>query len=146
MSEEKQRTNGLRTIYTESQREWLKTMSGEFTSRELQFIMNCDNDAVVRLKTRCKYTLHIGVPAHTNGDLIRYRHEFEQMDWNRNAPSSKIRKTAHDERMSAKYNKLLKAAMKHDPNEVQERLRLNGMYITWGEYAKRISMLLNDGR
>lgn len=133
-----ERQKGLRTIFTEEQRNFFARRSNEFSMREWALIMNTDSTGINRLKAR--YNVHLRRKCneeYSTNDLLKVRQEFECMDWDR-----RISKVVREKVKKIEDKKLIKAkinlAKQHDPNAIQERLQLNGMVITWGEYAERL--------
>lgn len=133
-----ERQKGLRTIFTEEQRNFFARRSNEFSIREWTLIMNTDSTGINRLKAR--YNVHLRRKyneEYSPNDLMKVRQEFESMDWDR-----RISKVVREKVKKIEDKKLIKAkinlAKKHDPDAIQERLQLNGMVITWGEYVERL--------
>ena len=137
-----ERQKGLRTIYTEEQREFFVRHSFKYSKREWAFIMNTDLDGVSRLKARYGVCLRYRDDEENSiNDLIRIRNQFEFMDWDRRV--SKIAQDAHKKMEDKKVVEAKIAIVKrHNPDDIQERLRLNGMTISWREYVERLHYLL----
>ena len=136
------RQKGLRTIYTEEQREFFVRHSFKYSKREWAFIMNTDLDGVSRLKARYGVCLRYRDDEENSAnDLIRIRNQFEFMDWDRRV--SKIAQDAHKKMEDKKVVEAkIAIAKRHNPDDIQERLRLNGMTISWREYVERLHYLL----
>ena len=137
-----ERQKGLRTIYTEEQREFFVRHSYKYSRREWAFIMNTDTDGVSRLKARYGVCLRYRDDEENSAnDLIRIRNQFEFMDWDR-----RISKVIQDKHKKMEDKKVVEAkiaiAKRHNPDDIQERLRLNGMTITYREYVERLHYLL----
>lgn len=137
-----ERQKGLRTIYTEEQREFFIRHSYKYSKREWAFIMNTDLDGVSRLKARYGVCLRYRDDEENSAnDLIRIRNQFEFMDWDR-----RVSKVIQDKHKKMEDKKVVEAkiaiAKRHNPDDVQERLRLNGMTITYQEYVERLHYLL----
>ena len=137
-----ERQKGLRTIYTEDQREFFIRHSYKYSRREWAFIMNTDLDGVSRLKARYGVCLRYRDDDENSvNDLIRIRNQFEFMDWDR-----RISKIVQDRQKKMEDKKVVEAkiaiAKRHNPGDIQERLRLNGMTISWREYVERLHYLL----
>lgn len=137
-----ERQKGLRTIYTEEQREFFIRHSYKYSKREWAFIMNTDLDGVSRLKARYGVCLRYRDDEENSAnDLIRIRNQFEFMDWDR-----RVSKVIQDKHKKMEDKKLVEAkiaiAKRHNPDDIQERLRLNGMTISWREYVERLHYLL----
>ena len=137
-----ERQKGLRTIYTEEQREFFIRHSYKYSRREWAFIMNTDLDGVSRLKARYGVCLRYRDDEENSAnDLIRIRNQFEFMDWDR-----RISKVIQDKQKKMEDKKVVEAkiaiAKRHNPDDIQERLRLNGMTISWREYVERLHYLL----
>ena len=137
-----ERQKGLRTIYTEDQREFFIRHSYKYSRREWAFIMNTDLDGVSRLKARYGVCLRYKDDEENSvNDLIRIRNQFEFMDWDR-----RISKIVQDKQKKMEDKKVVEAkiaiAKRHNPEDIQERLRLNGMTISWREYVERLHYLL----
>lgn len=137
-----ERQKGLRTIYTEEQREFFIRHSYKYSKREWAFIMNTDLDGVSRLKARYGVCLRYRDDEENSiNDLIRIRNQFEFMDWDR-----RVSKVIQDKHKKMEDKKLVEAkiaiAKRHNPDDIQERLRLNGMTISWREYVERLHYLL----
>ena len=137
-----ERQKGLRTIYTEEQREFFVRHSFKYSKREWAFIMNTDLDGVSRLKARYGVCLRYRDDEENSvNDLIRIRNQFEFMDWDRRV--SKIAQDAHKKMEDKKVVEAkIAIAKRHNPDDIQERLRLNGMTISWREYVERLHYLL----
>lgn len=137
-----ERQKGLRTIYTEEQREFFVRHSYKYSRREWAFIMNTDLDGVSRLKARYGVCLRYRDDEENSAnDLMRVRHQFEFMDWDR-----RVSKVIQDKHKKMEDKKVVEAkiaiAKRHNPDDIQERLRLNGMTITYREYVERLHYLL----
>lgn len=137
-----ERQKGLRTIYTEEQREFFVRHSFKYSRREWAFIMNTDLDGVSRLKARYGVCLRYrDDEENSTNDLMRVRHQFEFMDWDR-----RVSKVIKDKHKKMEDKKVVEAkiaiAKRHNPDDIQERLRLNGMTITYREYVERLHYLL----
>lgn len=137
-----ERQKGLRTIYTEEQREFFVRHSFKYSRREWAFIMNTDLDGVSRLKARYGVCLRYRDDEENSvNDLIRIRNQFEFMDWDR-----RVSKVIQDKHKKMEDKKVVEAkiaiAKRHNPDDIQERLRLNGMTITYREYVERLHYLL----
>lgn len=137
-----ERQKGLRTIYTEEQREFFIRHSYKYSKREWAFIMNTDLDGVSRLKARYGVCLRYRDDEENSAnDLIRIRNQFEFMDWDR-----RVSKVIQDKHKKMEDKKVVEAkiaiAKRHNPDDIQERLRLNGMTISWREYVERLHYLL----
>ena len=137
-----ERQKGLRTIYTEEQREFFVRHSFKYSKREWSFIMNTDLDGVSRLKARYGVCLRYRDDEENSAnDLIRIRNQFEFMDWDR-----RVSKVIQDKHKKMEDKKVVEAkiaiAKRHNPDDIQERLRLNGMTISWREYVERLHYLL----
>ena len=137
-----ERQKGLRTIYTEDQREFFVRHSFMYSNREWAFIMNTDLDGVSRLKARYGVCLRYRDDEENSvNDLIRIRNQFEFMDWDR-----RVSKVIQDKHKKMEDKKVVEAkiaiAKRHNPDDIQERLRLNGMTITYREYVERLHYLL----
>ena len=137
-----ERQKGLRTIYTEDQREFFIRHSYKYSRREWAFIMNTDLDGVSRLKARYGVCLRYKDDEENSvNDLIRIRNQFEFMDWDR-----RVSKIVQDKQKKMEDKKVVEAkiaiAKRHNPDDIQERLRLNGMTISWREYVERLHYLL----
>ena len=137
-----ERQKGLRTIYTEDQREFFVRHSFKYSKREWSFIMNTDLDGVSRLKARYGVCLRYRDDEENSiNDLIRIRNQFEFMDWDR-----RVSKVIQDKHKKMEDKKVVEAkiaiAKRHNPDDIQERLRLNGMTISWREYVERLHYLL----
>ena len=137
-----EREKGLRTIYTEEQREFFVRHSFKYSRREWAFIMNTDLDGVSRLKARYGVCLRYRDDEDNSAnDLMRVRNQFEFMDWDR-----RVSKVIQDKHKKMEDKKVVEAkiaiAKKHNPDDIQERLRLNGMTITYREYVERLHYLL----
>ena len=137
-----ERQKGLRTIYTEEQREFFVRHSFKYSKREWAFIMNTDIDGVSRLKARYGVCLRYRDDEENSiNDLIRIRNQFGFMDWDR-----RVSKMAQDAHKKMEDKKVVEAkiaiAKRHNPDDIQERLRLNGMTISWREYVERLHYLL----
>ena len=137
-----ERQKGLRTIYTEEQREFFVRHSFKYSKREWAFIMNTDLDGVSRLKARYGVCLRYRDDEENSiNDLIRIRNQFEFMDWDR-----RVSKVIQDKHKKMEDKKVVEAkiaiAKRHNPDDIQERLRLNGMTISWREYVERLHYLL----
>lgn len=137
-----ERQKGLRTIYTEEQREFFVRHSFKYSKREWAFIMNTDIDGVSRLKARYGVCLRYRDDEENSvNDLIRIRNQFEFMDWDR-----RVSKVIQDKHKKMEDKKVVEAkiaiAKRHNPDDIQERLRLNGMTISWREYVERLHYLL----
>ena len=137
-----ERQKGLRTIYTEEQREFFVRHSYKYSKREWSFIMNTDLDGVSRLKARYGVCLRYRDDEENSAnDLMRVRHQFEFMDWDR-----RVSKVIQDTHKKMEDKKVVEAkiaiAKRHNPDDIQERLRLNGMTITYQEYVERLHYLL----
>ena len=120
-----ERQKGLRTIYTEGQREFFIRHSYKYSRREWAFIMNTDLDGVSRLKARYGVCLRYKDDEENSvNDLIRIRNQFEFMDWDR-----RISKIVQDKQKKMEDKKVVEAkiaiAKRHNPDDIQERLRLN---------------------
>ena len=137
-----ERQKGLRTIYTEEQREFFVRHSYKYSRREWAFIMNTDLDGVSRLKARYGVCLRYRDDEENSGnDLIRIRNQFEFMDWDRRV--SKVIQYKHKKMEDKKVIEAkIAIAKRHNPDDIQERLRLNGMTITYREYVERLHYLL----
>ena len=137
-----ERQKGLRTIYTEEQREFFVRHSFKYSKREWAFIMNTDIDGVSRLKARYGVCLRYRDDEENSiNDLIRIRNQFGFMDWDRRV--SKIAQDAHKKMEDKKVVEAkIAIAKRHNPDDIQERLRLNGMAISWREYVERLHYLL----
>ena len=137
-----ERQKGLRTIYTEEQREFFVRHSFKYSKREWAFIMNTDLDGVSRLKARYGVCLRYRDDEENSiNDLIRIRNQFGFMDWDRRV--SKIAQDAHKKMEDKKVVEAkIAIAKRHNPDDIQERLRLNGMTISWREYVERLHYLL----
>ena len=136
------RQKGLRTIYTEEQREFFVRHSFKYSKREWAFIMNTDLDGVSRLKARYGVCLRYRDDEENSiNDLIRIRNQFEFMDWDRRV--SKIAQDAHKKMEDKKVVEAkIAIAKRHNPDDIQEKLQLNGMTITFREYVERLHYLL----
>ena len=137
-----ERQKGLRTIYTEEQREFFVRHSFKYSKREWSFIMNTDLDGVSRLKARYGVCLRYRDDEENSAnDLMRVRNQFEFMDWDR-----RVSKVIQDKHKKMEDKKVVEAkiaiAKRHNPDDIQERLRLNGMTISWREYVERLHYLL----
>ena len=137
-----ERQKGLRTIYTEDQREFFVRHSFKYSKREWSFIMNTDLDGVSRLKARYGVCLRYRDDEENSAnDLIRIRNQFEFMDWDR-----RVSKVIQDKHKKMEDKKVVEAkiaiAKRHNPDDIQERLQLNGMTITYREYVERLHYLL----
>ena len=137
-----ERQKGLRTIYTEEQREFFVRHSFKYSKREWAFIMNTDLDGVSRLKARYGVCLRYRDDEENSAnDLMRVRNQFEFMDWDR-----RVSKVIQDKHKKMEDKKVVEAkiaiAKRHNPDDIQERLRLNGMTISWREYVERLHYLL----
>lgn len=137
-----ERQKGLRTIYTEEQREFFIRHSYKYSKREWAFIMHTDLDGVSRLKARYGVCLRYRDDEENSAnDLIRIRNQFEFMDWDR-----RVSKVIQDKHKKMEDKKVVEAkiaiAKRHNPDDIQERLRLNGMTISWREYVERLHYLL----
>ena len=137
-----ERQKGLRTIYTEEQREFFVMNSCRYSNREWAFIMNTDLDGVSRLKARYGVCLRYRDDEENSAnDLMRVRNQFEFMDWDR-----RVSKVIQDKHKKMEDKKVVEAkiaiAKRHNPDDIQERLRLNGMTISWREYVERLHYLL----
>lgn len=137
-----ERQKGLRTIYTEEQREFFVRHSFKYSKREWSFIMNTDLDGVSRIKARYGVCLRYRDDEENSvNDLIRIRNQFEFMDWDR-----RVSKVIQDKHKKMEDKKVVEAkiaiAKRHNPDDIQERLRLNGMTISWREYVERLHYLL----
>ena len=137
-----ERQKGLRTIYTEEQREFFVRHSFKYSKREWAFIMDTDLDGVSRLKARYGVCLRYRDDEENSiNDLIRIRNQFEFMDWDR-----RVSKVIQDKHKKMEDKKVVEAkiaiAKRHNPDDIQERLRLNGMTISWREYVERLHYLL----
>ena len=137
-----ERQKGLRTIYTEEQREFFVRHSYKYSRREWAFIMNTDLDGVSRLKARYGVCLRYRDDEENSAnDLIRIRNQFEFMDWDR-----RVSKVIQDKHKKMEDKNVVEAkiaiAKRHNPDDIQERLRLNGMTITYREYVERLHYLL----
>ena len=135
---ERIRQREIRKIFTKEQREFFASRSNEFSMREWALIMNTDSTGINRLKARYNVRLrHKFNEEYSPNDLLKVRQEFECMDWDR-----QISKVVREKVKKIEDKKLIKAkinlAKQHDPDAVQERLKLNGMVITWGEYVERL--------
>ena len=137
-----ERQKGLRTIYTEEQREFFVRHSFKYSKREWAFIMDTDLDGVSRLKARYGVCLRYRDDEENSiNDLIRIRNQFGFMDWDRRV--SKIAQDAHKKMEDKKVVEAkIAIAKRHNPDDIQERLRLNGMTISWREYVERLHYLL----
>ena len=137
-----ERQKGLRTIYTEEQREFFVRHSFKYSKREWAFIMNTDLDGVSRLKARYGVCLRYRDDEENSAnDLMRVRNQFGFMDWDRRV--SKIAQDAHKKMEDKKVVEAkIAIAKRHNPDDIQERLRLNGMTISWREYVERLHYLL----
>ena len=137
-----ERQKGLRTIYTEEQREFFVRHSFKYSKREWAFIMDTDLDGVSRLKARYGVCLRYRDDEENSiNDLIRIRNQFGFMDWDRRV--SKIAQDAHKKMEDKKVVEAkIAIAKRHNPDDIQERLRLNGMAISWREYVERLHYLL----
>ena len=136
-----ERQKGLRTIYTEEQREFFVRHSFKYSKREWAFIMDTDLDGVSRLKARYGVCLRYRDDEENSiNDLIRIRNQFEFMDWDR-----RVSKVIQDKHKKMEDKKVVEAkiaiAKRHNPDDIQERLRLNGMTISWREYVERLHYL-----
>ena len=136
------RQKGLRTIYTEEQREFFVRHSFKYSKREWAFIMNTNLDGVSRLKARYGVCLRYRDDEENSvNDLIRIRNQFEFMDWDRRV--SKIAQDAHKKMEDKKVVEAkIAIAKRHNPDDIQEKLQLNGMTITFREYVERLHYLL----
>ena len=137
-----ERQKGLRTIYTEEQREFFVRHSYKYSRREWAFIMNTNLDGVSRLKARYGVCLRYRDDEENSGnDLIRIRNQFEFMDWDRRV--SKVIQYKH-KKMEDKnvVEAKIAIAKRHNPDDIQEKLQLNGMTISWREYVERLHYLL----
>ena len=137
-----ERQKGLRTIYTEEQREFFVRHSFKYSKREWAFIMNTDLDGVSRLKARYGVCLRYRDDEENSAnDLMRVRNQFGFMDWDR-----RVSKVIQDKHKKMEDRKVVEAkiaiAKRHNPDDIQERLRLNGMTISWREYVERLHYLL----
>ena len=137
-----ERQKGLRTIYTEEQREFFVRHSFKYSKREWAFIMNTDLDGVSRLKARYGVCLRYRDDEENSiNDLIRIRNQFEFLDWDRRV--SKIAQDAHKKMEDKKVVEAkIAIAKRHNPDDIQEKLQLNGMTITYREYVERLHYLL----
>ena len=104
--------------------------------------MNTDLDGVSRLKARYGVCLRYRDDEENSiNDLIRIRNQFEFLDWDRRV--SKIAQDAHKKMEDKKVVEAkIAIAKRHNPDDIQERLRLNGMTISWREYVERLHYLL----
>ena len=136
------RQKGLRTIYTEEQREFFVRHSFKYSKREWAFIMNTELDGVSRLKARYGVCLRYRDDEENSiNDLIRIRNQFGFMDWDRRV--SKIAQDAHKKMEDKKVVEAkIAIAKRHNPDDIQEKLQLNGMTITYREYVERLHYLL----
>ena len=137
-----ERQKGLRTIYTEEQREFFVRHSYKYSRREWAFIMNTNLDGVSRLKARYGVFLRYRDDEENSGNnLIRIRNQFEFMDWDRRV--SKVIQYKH-KKMEDKnvVEAKIAIAKRHNPDDIQEKLQLNGMTISWREYVERLHYLL----
>ena len=136
-----ERQKGLRTIYTEEQREFFVRHGFKYSNREWAFIMNTDLDGVSRLKARYGVCLRYRDDEENSiNDLIRIRNQFEFMDWDRRV--SKIAQDAHKKMEDKKVVEAkIAIAKRHNPDDIQEKLQLNGMTITYREYVERLHYL-----
>ena len=137
-----ERQKGLRTIYTEDQGEFFVRNSCRYSNREWAFIMNTDLDGVSRLKARYGVCLRYRDDEENSvNDLIRIRNQFEFMDWDR-----RVSKVIQDKHKKMEDKKVVEAkiaiAKRHNPDDIQEKLQLNGMTITYREYVERLHYLL----
>ena len=137
-----ERQKGLRTIYTEEQREFFVRHSYKYSRREWAFIMNTDLDGVSRLKARYGVCLRYRDDEENSAnDLIRIRNQFEFMDWDR-----RVSKVIQDKHKKMEDKNVVEAkiaiAKRHNPDDIQEKLQLNGMTISWREYVERLRYLL----
>lgn len=137
-----ERQKGLRTIYTEEQREFFVRHSYKYSRREWAFIMNTDLDGVSRLKARYGVCLRYRDDEENSAnDLIRIRNQFEFMDWDR-----RVSKVIQDKHKKMEDKNVVEAkiaiAKRHNPDDIQEKLQLNGMTISWREYVERLHYLL----
>ena len=137
-----ERQKGLRTIYTEEQREFFVMNSCRYSRREWVFIMNTDLDGVSRLKARYGVCLRYRDDEENSAnDLIRIRNQFEFMDWDR-----RVSKVIQDKHKKMEDKNVVEAkiaiAKRHNPDDIQEKLQLNGMTISWREYVERLHYLL----
>ena len=137
-----ERQKGLRTIYTEEQREFFVRHSYKYSRREWAFIMNTNLDGVSRLKARYGVFLRYRDDEENSGNnLIRIRNQFEFMDWDR-----RVSKVIQDKHKKMEDKNVVEAkiaiAKRHNPDDIQEKLQLNGMTISWREYVERLHYLL----
>ena len=137
-----ERQKGLRTIYTEEQREFFVRHSYKYSRREWAFIMNTNLDGVSRLKARYGVCLRYRDDEENSGNnLIRIRNQFEFMDWDR-----RVSKVIQDKHKKMEDKNVVEAkiaiAKRHNPDDIQEKLQLNGMTISWREYVERLHYLL----
>ena len=137
-----ERQKGLRTIYTEEQREFFVRHSYKYSRREWAFIMNTNLDGVSRLKARYGVCLRYRDDEENSGNnLIRIRNQFEFMDWDR-----RVSKVIQDKNKKMEDKNVVEAkiaiAKRHNPDDIQEKLQLNGMTISWREYVERLHYLL----
>lgn len=139
---ERTRQREIRKIFTKEQREFFVRHSFKYSKREWAFIMNTDLDGVSRLKARYGVCLRYRDDEENSAnDLMRVRHQFEFMDWDR-----RVSKVIQDKHKKMEDKKVVEAkiaiAKRHNPDDIQERLRLNGMTISWREYVERLHYLL----
>ena len=137
-----ERQKGLRTIYTEEQREFFVRHSYKYSRREWAFIMNTDLDGVSRQKARYGVCLRYRDDEENSANnLIRIRNQFEFMDWDRRV--SKVIQYKHKKMEDKKVIEAkIAIAKRHNPDDIQEKLQLNGMTISWREYVERLHYLL----
>lgn len=140
MEEETRSLRGLRTIYTEEQRQWFKDHCVKFSIAQWCVIMNTDKTGVHNMAARFKnIRFKRGAPTTNCDNVLAYKHEFERMDWNRKRGVQRTKDVKDSRRKDFAYKEITRALL-HDPNEVMERLQLNRFPITWGEYARRMSI------
>ena len=83
MEEETRSLKGLRTIYTEEQRQWFKDHCAKFSVAQWCVIMNTDKTGVHNMAARFKnIRFKRGAPTTNCDNVLIYKHEFERMDWN----------------------------------------------------------------
>ena len=104
--------------------------------------MNTDLDGVSRIKARYGVCLRYRDDEENSiNDLIRIRNQFGFMDWDRRV--SKIAQDAHKKMEDKKVVEAkIAIAKRHNPDDIQEKLQLNGMTITYGAYVERLHYLL----
>ena len=113
--------------------------NGRFGIHGGQYIPETLMNAVIELEEA--YNRYKDDEENSVNDLIRIRNQFEFMDWDR-----RISKIVQDKQKKMEDKKVVEAkiaiAKRHNPEDIQERLRLNGMTISWREYVERLHYLL----